>query len=95
MAAQSVWVKAGNLTAHDIGKGIWCRIRYLPEAQWPVDLPESDDKDLRYEWGWARITMVTHTSKGVTKVRIRGGGLVDWGYPSEQQVNITVAEFTR
>lgn len=95
MAAQSVWVKAGNLTAHDIGKGIWCRIRYLPEAQWPVDLPESDNKDLRYEWGWARITMVTHTSKGVTKVRIRGGGLVDWGYTSEEQVNITVAEFTR
>lgn len=95
MTAQSVWKRAGDLTAQDIGKGIWARIRYLPREQWPTDLPEADDPAYRYEWGWARITMVTHTSKGVTKVRIRGGGLVDWSYETGERVNLTVEEFTR
>ncbi len=90
MTGQSVWVSAGNLTAHDIGKGIWCRLRYKPREEWPSDPTNLDD---RFEWFWARITMVTHTSKGVTKVRIRGGGLVDWTYKTDEQVNITLREY--
>lgn len=93
MSAQTIWVKAGELTAAHVGRGIWCRIRHAPREQW--ERRDGDwDESTQYVWGWARITMVTHTSKGVTKVRIRGGGLVDWGYDTHQRINVTTEEYT-
>lgn len=86
--SQSEYVPAGQLNASHIGKGIWGPIRYLPNG-------ETNWEGSPFDYGWARITMVTHTSKGTTKVRIRNSGLVDATYQPNASLQITREEFTR
>ena len=83
--AQTRMVRAGDLTADAIGKGLWAPARTVPDG---------DDSGWHWEADWRRISMISHTTKGV-KIRCAKSAHLDHDFKASDYVTITREEFTR
>lgn len=77
---QSRIIRAGELTSEHIGKGIWAPARLNSAHEW--------------ECGWRRISMISHTTKGV-KVRCANSAHVDHSFAADHTVSITREDYAQ
>lgn len=74
---QTQIIAAGDLTHEHVGKGLWAAV--YSGGEW---------RD-----GWRRISMISHTTKGV-KVHRSKSGSIDDSYAPEDLLTITTEDYS-